>query len=99
MIKPNISPKSGFLLCIPFIEKGTFKPAKEDVGSIQKSKVIKVGTILIDDNGILRSPQCKIGDIILHKYVPDEFTISFDQYRFVHFADLRGIWLNSKDYE
>lgn len=88
-----IHPTPGYILAKPFFLKDTpFKPAKEEAGAVQKSEVLAVGDMLIDDGGFERFAPCKVGDVIVHSYIPDEFEISFDTYRMVHFSQVKGLW-------
>ncbi len=94
----HITPRAGFILAKPFIMKGVFVSAREEAGAVQHSTVIAVGPNLLDDHGFERSAQCKPGDVILHKYVPDEFELNNDKYRMIHFVDVRGVWDNAHEW-
>lgn len=94
---PQIKPIPGWILAVPYIiPDSIFTSVKEVSGESQKSQVIAVGEDLIDDNGIGRKPNCKIGDIVVHKWLSEDFNIGTIKYRFIHFADVRGIWLDAK---
>lgn len=94
---PQITPISGWILVIPYLQPDSiFQSVKESSGESMKSEVIAIGDDLTDDNGIIRKPNCKIGDIIVHKWLSEDFNIGTTKMRFVHFADLRGIWKDAK---
>lgn len=93
----TITPIPGWILAIPYIiPDSIFSSVKEVSGESMKSEVIAIGEDLTDDNNILRKPNCKLGDIIIHKYLSEDFNIGTTKYRFVHFSDMRGIWEDAK---
>jgi hypothetical protein len=82
----------GWIIAKPFVDKDdTFKSATETGGDCQVSQAIEVGSEYTDDNGNLRKPIVKKGDIFLHLYESNTFTIKFDKYRAVHFSRVIGI--------
>jgi co-chaperonin GroES (HSP10) len=93
MKKQNIfAPCPGFILAKPYIsEEQTFKNLKEEAGSAQKSEVLAVGDKFVDDHGNLRTPPCKVGDVILHSYIQNDYEVGFDKYRAVRFYEVIGV--------
>lgn len=82
----------GFIIAVPYVDKNdTFQSAKEAGGDCQVSQAIDVGSEYTDDNGNLRKPIVKIGDVFLHLYESNTFTLKFDKYRAVHFSRVIGI--------
>ena len=89
----NITPVSGYILTIPYIQKDSmFTSIKELSGETMKSEVVAVGSELMDDGGFKREAPCKVGDIILHSYLSEDFNLGTIKYRFVHFSNVRGVW-------
>lgn len=87
----SIKPTPGYLLVKPYIQTNTpYKTTKEEPGAAQKSEVLAVGDTLIDDAGITREAPCKVGDIIIHTYISDGFDLNFDEYRMVHFSQVKA---------
>jgi co-chaperonin GroES (HSP10) len=90
MIK--IHPAPGYILAQPYIQKDSlFQSVKEVSGESQKSEVLAIGEDLVDDNGNIRKPNCKIGDRIIHCYLSEDFNVGTEKFRFVHFSNIRGI--------
>lgn len=91
--KVDIHPSQGVIIGTPYVNKSsTFKSVKEEAGYAQLSEVIAVGSSFIDDHGNLREPTCKCGDIILHSYVQDDREIDFQNYRFIKFFQVLGVY-------
>ena len=89
----NILPHKGYILCKRFVQpQSIYKSLGESVGEDQKSEVIAVGEDILDSNNILRTPDCKVGDIIIHADSNKTFEIDHEMYRFVHFSEIHGIW-------
>lgn len=87
-----ITPVKGWLLGVPYIKKDSlFTSAKEVSGETMCSEIIAVGDTLIDDNNIERKAPCQVGDVIYHKFLSEDFNVGTTKYRFIHFADVRGI--------
>lgn len=82
----------GFIIAKPYIpDDQTFVTAKESAGFGQISEVLDVGGEYLDDHGNLRTSPVEKGQVILHVYSPDEFTMKFETYRAVHFSKVIGI--------
>jgi len=88
----TITPQPGYILTKPFIIKKTFKSPKENIGEDQLSEVIEVGSSVKDDKGELRTTNVKKGDKIYHSYSNKTLEIDFQDYRFVHFTEVHGIY-------
>jgi co-chaperonin GroES (HSP10) len=92
MSKSPFSPLPGFVICRPFVDKeDTFQSLKETSGDCQVSEVLAVGDDYIDDHGNHRTTKVKVGDMIVHFWETNTFTIKFDKYRAVHFSRIIGI--------
>lgn len=87
----------GYLLVTRYQQKDKpFKSDREIPGEAILSEVLVVGDSVIDDQGTLREPPCKVGDIIVHAYNNKDFEINFTQYRFCHFTEVYGNYYESK---
>lgn len=93
MKKQNIfAPSPGWLITRPYISKEqTFNSLKEEAGSAQKSEVLSVGSEYVDDHGFIRKSPCKVGDVILHSYIQDDYEVGFDKFRAVRFFQVIGV--------
>ena len=82
----------GWIIAKPFVDKDdTFQSLKESSGECQVSEVLAVGDDYVDDNGNHRETKVKIGEVILHIWETNTFTLKFDKYRAVHFSRVIGI--------
>lgn len=82
----------GWILARPFVDKdNTFQSAKETSGDCMVSEVLAVGDSYVDDGANLRETEVKPGDIILHIYETNVFTLKFNKYIAVHFSRVIGI--------
>jgi len=85
-ISKTFSPFPGWIIATPYISKTqTFNSLKEEAGSAQKSTVIAIGDSFIDDHGNKRECPCKVGDVVLHQYVNDDYELGMDKYRAIKF--------------
>jgi len=92
--KPTVlipTPLPGYLIAEPFVEAGVFKPAKEQDGLDQTSKVLKISSGVIDNHNNLRSCPVQEGQVIHHAYSNKEVEINFKKYRYIHFSECHGI--------
>ncbi len=91
-IKSPFSPVPGWIIAIPYIEEEkTFKSDKVVAGEAQKSEVLAVGDSFIDDHGNLRTPPCKVGDIIIHSYIQNDYETDFNKFRAIKFFEVIGV--------
>lgn len=82
----------GWIICKPYIDKNdTFQSLKETSGECQFSEVLAVGDDYIDDHGNHRTIKVKVGNVILHIWETNSFTIKFDKYRAIHFSRVIGV--------
>ena len=90
--KSPFSALPGWIITKPYIPTdATFVSANETSGDAQKSEVLEVGEAYRDDNGNIREPLVKPGDIVLHFYAQQTYEVGFDKFRAVHFSQIIGI--------
>ena len=91
-----VKPLEGYILVKPHIFKGPFVSEKENLGEDQFSEVLEVGPDTTDDNGNLRTTSVKKGQIIVHRESNKDFSLDHQLYRFVHFVEIHGIYIEDK---
>lgn len=90
--KKQFAPSPGWILGKPYLsEDQTFRSLKEEAGSAQKSEVLAVGLDYVDDHGNLRKSPCKVGDVIVHSYIQNDYEMDFDKFRAIRFFEVIGV--------